>query len=73
MIFQQFNLIPRLNAITYVMLGRLKQLNLLRSFVRIFPEKDIADALTNLERLDIADKAKRLLVEGILIGRMIFS
>ena len=57
MIFQQFNLIPRLDAITNVMLGRLNQLNLLRSFFRIFPEKDIADALTNLERLDIADKA----------------
>jgi len=57
MIFQQFNLIPRLDAITNVMLGRLNQLNLLRSFFRIFPEKDIADALTNLERLDIAAKA----------------
>ncbi len=56
MIFQQFNLVPRLDAITNVMLGRLNQLSFLRSFFRIFPEKDIADALKNLERLDIADK-----------------
>jgi phosphonate transport system ATP-binding protein len=57
MIFQQFNLVPRLDAITNVMLGRLNQLNLWRSLFRVFPEKDIVDALHNLERLGISEKA----------------
>ncbi len=57
MIFQQFNLVPRLDVLTNVMLGRLNRQDTLRSLLKIFGKNDIAQALHALERLGIADQA----------------
>lgn len=59
MIFQQFNLVPRLDVVTNVMLGRLNQHNTIKSLFGIFANADIDDALTALERLGIADQAMK--------------
>jgi phosphonate transport system ATP-binding protein len=57
MIFQQFNLVPRLDVITNVMLGRLNRRNTLLSLLQIFSEEEQLMALKALERLDIAQTA----------------
>jgi phosphonate transport system ATP-binding protein len=57
MIFQQFNLVPRLDVVTNVMLGRLNRHNTFKSLFSIFGENDIDDALSALDRLGIADQA----------------
>lgn len=57
MIFQQFNLVPRLDVITNVMLGRLNRRNTLLSLLQIFSEEEQLMALAALERLDIAQTA----------------
>ncbi|MEL6289892.1 MAG: phosphonate ABC transporter ATP-binding protein [Pseudomonadota bacterium] len=57
MIFQQFNLVPRLDVVTNVMLGRLNQRGLARSMFKAFPRQDVSDALAALDRLDIAETA----------------
>ncbi len=57
MIFQQFNLVPRLDVITNVMLGRLNGHGTLRSLLNSFSAGDIADGLAALDRLGIADQA----------------
>jgi phosphonate transport system ATP-binding protein len=57
MIFQQFNLVPRLDVITNVMLGRLNGHGTMRSLLNIFGNQDIADGLAALDRLGIADQA----------------
>ena len=57
MIFQQFNLVPRLDVITNVMLGRLNRRNTILSLLQIFSEEEQLMALKALERLDIASTA----------------
>ncbi|HTO27295.1 MAG TPA: phosphonate ABC transporter ATP-binding protein [Devosia sp.] len=57
MIFQQFNLVPRLDVITNVMLGRLNGRNPLLSLLQIFTTHEQMLALKALERLDIAPTA----------------
>jgi phosphonate transport system ATP-binding protein len=57
MIFQQFNLVPRLDVVTNVMLGRLNGTGLGRSMFGIFSDADIDAALAALERLGIAEQA----------------
>jgi phosphonate transport system ATP-binding protein len=57
MIFQQFNLVPRLDVITNVMLGRLNHRPTWLSLLRIFTEQEQLMALKALERLDIAQAA----------------
>ena len=57
MIFQQFNLVPRLDVVTNVMLGRANRQNTLKSLFKIFSEQDIGDALQALDRLGIAEQA----------------
>lgn len=57
MIFQQFNLVPRLDVVTNVMLGRLNRHPTAKSLFSIFSETDIDDALAALDRLGIADQA----------------
>ena len=59
MIFQQFNLVPRLDVVTNVMLGRLNGQATWRSLFSVFGETDIADALAALDRLGIADQAQK--------------
>ena len=55
MIFQQFNLVPRLDVITNVMLGMLNQRNTLASMLNLFPRADILRAIDILERLGISE------------------
>jgi phosphonate transport system ATP-binding protein len=55
MIFQQFNLVPRLDVITNVMLGRLNQRGTLQTMLNLFPREDILRAIDILERLGIAE------------------
>ena len=57
MIFQQFNLIPRLDVLTNVMLGRLNRRNTMLSLLQIVSEAEQILALKSLERLDIAQTA----------------
>jgi phosphonate transport system ATP-binding protein len=57
MIFQQFNLVPRLDVLTNVMLGRLNRLGTFRSIFKLFSDDDRRTALMALDRLDIAQIA----------------
>ncbi len=57
MIFQQFNLVPRLDVITNVMLGRLNGRNPVLNLLQIFTADEQFEALKALERLDIAQTA----------------
>lgn len=57
MIFQQFNLVPRLDVVTNVMLGRLNGHSTLKSMFNIFGSEEIERALVALERLGIVDQA----------------
>ncbi len=66
MIFQQFNLVPRLDVLTNVMLGRLNHRNTVLSLLNIFSEEERMMALAALERLGIAQTA--LQTAGTLSG-----
>jgi phosphonate transport system ATP-binding protein len=57
MIFQQFNLIGRLDVLTNVLMGRLSEVPAWRSLAQLWPERDIAAAFSALEQLDIASLA----------------
>jgi phosphonate transport system ATP-binding protein len=57
MIFQQFNLVGRLDVLTNVLIGRLNHSSTLRSVLQLWPERDIALALSALEQLDMANLA----------------
>ena len=57
MIFQQFNLVDRLQVLTNVMLGALGRVPLWRSSLSLFPEDVRTLALESLARVGIAEKA----------------
>lgn len=57
MIFQQFNLVPRLDVVTNVMLGRLNRLSNVKSLLNIFGKEEIERAFASLHRLGIAEQA----------------
>jgi phosphonate transport system ATP-binding protein len=57
MIFQQFNLIGRLDVLTNVLMGRLSEVPSWRSLAQLWAEDDIAAALSALEQFDIAQLA----------------
>jgi phosphonate transport system ATP-binding protein len=57
MIFQQFNLVPRLDVVTNVMLGRLNQHSTFKSMFNIFGKDEIERAFSALDRLGIAEQA----------------
>jgi phosphonate transport system ATP-binding protein len=57
MIFQQFNLIGRLDVLTNVLMGRLSEIPSWRSLAQLWPEDDIAAALSALEQFDMAQLA----------------
>jgi len=60
MVFQQFNLVPRLDVITNVMFGKLNRRSTLSTLFSLFPREDILKAIDILERLGIAEHgAKR--------------
>lgn len=57
MIFQQFNLVPRLDVLTNVLLGRIAEHRTLPSLFKRFSDTERTMAMLALERLDLADKA----------------
>jgi phosphonate transport system ATP-binding protein len=59
MIFQQFNLVGRLDVLTNVLIGRLNKASLHRSLLKTFSVEDRAIALAALEQFDIANLASR--------------
>jgi phosphonate transport system ATP-binding protein len=59
MIFQQFNLVGRLDVLTNVLVGRMNRISTLRSALQLWGEQDVALALSALEQLDIAALASQ--------------
>jgi len=57
MIFQQFNLVPRIDVLTNVMLGRLNHRPTMASLLNMFGEEERAMAIVALERLGIEKAA----------------
>jgi phosphonate transport system ATP-binding protein len=57
MIFQQFNLIGRLDVLTNVLMGRLSDIPSWRSLLPLWPEEDIAVAMSALEQFDMGQLA----------------
>lgn len=57
MIFQQFNLVPRLDVLTNVMLGRLNHRSTVLSLLSIFSHEERIMAIAALERLGIEQTA----------------
>lgn len=53
MIFQQFNLIPRLDVLTNVLMGRLSYRNTACTLLKLFSEKDRALAISMLARVEM--------------------
>ena len=54
MIFQQFNLVPRLDVLTNVLLGRLNKHRTIPSLFKLFSANERLDALMALDRLGIS-------------------
>jgi phosphonate transport system ATP-binding protein len=54
MIFQQFNLVGRLDVLTNVLMGRLSAVPTWRSLTSLWPAEDKAVAMSALEQFDIA-------------------
>jgi len=57
MIFQQFNLVPRLDVVTNVLMGALSDRTAAAALFKTFPAEDRARAVLELDRLGIVDKA----------------
>ncbi|MGE0223161.1 MAG: phosphonate ABC transporter ATP-binding protein [Acetobacteraceae bacterium] len=57
MIFQQFNLIPRLDVLTNVLIGRLNRHRSLPALLGLFSAEERAEALLALERFGLAEVA----------------
>jgi len=59
MIFQQFNLVPRMDVVSNVLHGTLNRRSTLATVFNVFPREDIHRAIDILERLDIAAHAAK--------------
>ena len=57
MVFQQFNLIPRLDVLTNVLVGRLNRRRTLPSLLGLWTEAERAEALAILDRFDLLETA----------------
>lgn len=57
MIFQQFNLVGRLDVLTNVLIGRVGHVSTLRALTRTWPDEDRAVAISALDQFDIANLA----------------
>lgn len=66
MIFQQFNLVPRLDVLTNVLLGRLNHRSTVMSILNLFTREERIMAIAALERLGIEQTA--LQAAGTLSG-----
>ncbi|MGI3166313.1 phosphonate ABC transporter ATP-binding protein [Pseudooceanicola sp. 200-1SW] len=59
MIFQQFNLVPRMDVVSNVLHGTLNRRSALTSLFNLYPKEDIHRAIDILERLGIAEHAPK--------------
>ncbi|SFJ35615.1 phosphonate ABC transporter ATP-binding protein [Celeribacter neptunius] len=59
MIFQQFNLVPRMDVVSNVLHGTLGRRSTLATMFNLYPEEDIHKAIDILDRLGIADHAPK--------------
>ncbi len=57
MVFQQFNLVPRLTVMTNVLMGRISYQSTLRSMALMFSPQDRAFTIRALQRLDMVSHA----------------
>ncbi|MFC2968589.1 phosphonate ABC transporter ATP-binding protein [Acidimangrovimonas pyrenivorans] len=59
MIFQQFNLVPRLDVVSNVLHGTLNRHSTLATLFNLFPRSDVHRAIDILDRLGIAEQAPK--------------
>ena len=59
MIFQQFNLVPRMDVVSNVLHGTLNRRSTLATFFSLYPKSDIHKAIDILDRLGIAEQAPK--------------
>ncbi|MEL6206889.1 MAG: phosphonate ABC transporter ATP-binding protein [Pseudomonadota bacterium] len=59
MIFQQFNLVPRLDVVANVLHGTLNRRSTLATMFHLYPKDDVHRAIDILERLGIAEHAAK--------------
>ncbi len=59
MIFQQFNLVPRLDVVSNVLHGTLNRRSTFSTVFNLYPQSDIHKAIEILDRLGIADQAPK--------------
>lgn len=58
MIFQHYNVVPRLSVLKNVLTGRLGSMPSVASWLQLFPKKDIEIARECLRRVELEDKAE---------------
>jgi len=59
MIFQQFNLVPRLDVVSNVLHGTLAKRSTLATLFNFYPKDDIERAIETLQRFGMADHAQK--------------
>jgi len=59
MIFQQFNLVPRMDVVSNVLHGTLNRRSTLATMFNLYPQEDIHRAIEILDRLGIAEQAPK--------------
>lgn len=59
MIFQQFNLVPRMDVVSNVLHGTLNRRSTLSTMFNLYPQEDIHKAIDILDRLGIAEQAPK--------------
>lgn len=59
MIFQQFNLVPRMDVVSNVLHGTLNRRSTLSTVFNLYPREDIEQAIQILDRLGIAEQAPK--------------
>ncbi|MEJ6404273.1 phosphonate ABC transporter ATP-binding protein [Yoonia sp. 2307UL14-13] len=59
MIFQQFNLVPRMDVVSNVLHGTLNRRSTLATLFNLYPQTDIHEAIEILDRLGIAEQATK--------------
>lgn len=59
MIFQQFNLVPRMDVVSNVLHGTLNRRSTLATLFNLYPQSDIHKAIEILDRLGIAEQAPK--------------
>ncbi len=59
MIFQQFNLVPRMDVVSNVLHGTLNRRSTLATMFNLYPQTDIHKAIEILDRLGIAEQAPK--------------